>query len=509
MNKLGRRDFLKLISLLGLTPFLETGCTAEEKEFNSSETTIPNVFIIILDTLSALHIPLHGYPRNTTPKMMDFAEHSTVYHRHYSAGNFTVPGTASLLTGTYPWSHRALHHTGLMCAAYEQQNLFTLFAETHQRIAYPHNLWANLLLHQLHEDIDQYIHPESFSLIDDVAYDSFQDTDIAFRSFEELLFRDIGVPGSLFLSRANDLKVLIDKQIGLKAYSESFPRGVPSLGTYNVYYLLEQVVQGVVSSIAHFHPPFLAYLHFFPPHEPYCPSHDFIGMFEDTLRLPQKPQHFFSQGYPDNVLNRLRMEYDEYIAYADNELGQLLNSLEENGYMDNSYIILTSDHGQLFERGVHGHDTPLIYESILRVPLMISKPGQDFRQDVYTPTSSVDILPSLLQLFGRDIPSWCEGKPLPGILTSEEETIRSIFAVEAKRNPMKAPLQIGTVALIRGRYKLIHYFGYTGYANEFELYDLENDPNELEDLSQSRIQLSESMEMELREKLSAENSRFH
>lgn len=507
-NKFGRREFLKMIPLLSLVPFLGAGCSKHEFEKPSGDNATPNVFIIVFDTLAALHLPHHGYPRLTAPNMLEFAQRATVYHAHYSAGNFTVPGTASLLTGTYPWSHRALHHAGIMNTPSEQQNLFTLFAETHQRIAYPHNLWANLLLYQLGDNIDQYIDPESFSLIDDVHYDSFQDTDIAFRSFEDLLFRETSIPGSLFTSLANDLKILFDKRVGLKAYAESFPRGVPSLGTYHVYYLLEHVLQGVLSSIAQFRPPFLAYLHFFPPHEPYCPRKDFIGMFEDTWVPPRKTQHAFSQGHPDDFLNQWRMEYDEYIAYTDNAFGQFIHSLEESGHLDNSYIILTSDHGQLFERGVHGHDTRLLYEPIIRVPLMISEPGQQTCQDVYSPTSSVDIVPTLLHLFGRDIPPWVEGKPLPQIGNTEATSDRDIFAIEAKSNAMKAPLTIGTAALVRGRYKLIHYFGYPGYENESELYDLENDPDELEDLSQSRIQIANTMKADLQDKLTTVNSDF-
>lgn len=505
---IGRREFLKLVSLFSLIPFFGAERTTNDPKDYSSDNSIPNVFIIVFDTLSALHMPLSGYPRLTAPNMVEFAKRATIYHAHYSPGNFTVPGTASLLTGTYPWSHRALHHTGIMSKPYEQLNLFDLFAETHQTIAFPQNLWANLLLHQLRDDIDQYIDPASYCLIDDVIYNSFLDTDVAFRSFEDLLFREFSVSGSLFVSLANVIKGLFDERIGLRGYSESFPRGVPTLGTYNVFFLLEHVINGILSNISQFHKPFLAYLHFFPPHEPYCPHKDFMGIFNDSWIPVPKAQHVFSPGLPDDHLNRMRMEYDEYIAYTDNEFGKLINTLEESGLLDNSYIILTSDHGQLFERGVHGHDTRLLYEPIIRVPLMISEPGQQACQDVYSPTSSVDIVPTLLHLFGRDIPPWVEGKPLPQIGNTEAASDRNIFAIEAKSNAMKAPLTIGTAALLRGRYKLIHYFGYPGYENETELYDLENDPDELEELSQSRVQIANTMKADLQDKLTTVNSDF-
>ena len=64
--------------------------------------------------------------------------------------------------------------------------------------------------------------------------------------------------------------------------------------------------------------------------------------------------------------------------------------------LDDTYVIVTSDHGEMFERGIRGHVTPTLYEPVIRVPLLIAKPGQREREDVYAPTSCVDLLPTLL-----------------------------------------------------------------------------------------------------------------
>ena len=66
-----------------------------------------NVIVLVFDAWSAHDVPLYGYQRDTVPNVVRFAENATVYHNHYTAGTFTVPGTASLLTGLLPWSHRA------------------------------------------------------------------------------------------------------------------------------------------------------------------------------------------------------------------------------------------------------------------------------------------------------------------------------------------------------------------------------------------------------------------
>src|SRR5512141_2139483 len=101
-----RRDFLKLAALgpaaWYLSPLLES-----HKKPSLAVEHRPNIIVLVFDALSAHDIPLYGYQRETTPNVDRFVSHATVYHNHYTAGTFTVPGTASLLTGLLPWSPRA------------------------------------------------------------------------------------------------------------------------------------------------------------------------------------------------------------------------------------------------------------------------------------------------------------------------------------------------------------------------------------------------------------------
>ncbi len=69
--------------------------------------------------------------------------------------------------------------------------------------------------------------------------------------------------------------------------------------------------------------------------------------------------------------------YDEYIANWDDEVGRLFDYLNESGLRENSYIVITADHGELFERGELGHKTRLLYDGVVHVPLIILSPGPD------------------------------------------------------------------------------------------------------------------------------------
>ncbi len=113
------------------------------------------------------------------------------------------------------------------------------------------------------------------------------------------------------------------------------------------------------------------------------------------------------------------------------------------------------------------------------MPLVIHAPRQSIRQDISALTSNVDLLPTLASIAGVPLPDWCEGQPLPGI-NGAEVSERDVFVLEAKANPAYGPLRKASLALLRGPYKLVHYLGYKYYPDNYEFYDLANDPEELQ-----------------------------
>lgn len=513
-SRLNRRDFLKLISLLPLARVASTPAVGKAAARPPGQETMPNVLILLFDTLSAKHMSLHGYERETTPNLARFAERATVYHAHYAAGNFTTPGTASILTGTYPWSHRAFHLFGTVAKRYVERNLFSLFGSApYHRMAYTHNPLVTILLNQFDAYLDVLKKAEELFLFNENVISERVSADEFFvaLSSEMGLFHGRGgkdarpIPSSLFLSMFHRMwRAAQRKNLG-QAYAGSFPRGLPSTKGNSILFTLEQAIDWIKLQLGNSPQPFLAYFHLLPPHDPYTPRREFVGLFDDGWTPRAKAPHFFSEGHSEESLNQQRREYDEYLAYADAEFGRLYDFMARTGLLEKTYLVLTSDHGEMFERGIWAHLTETLYEPVIRVPLLISRPGQWQREDVYAPTSCVDLLPTLLHTTGRAIPDWCEGEILPTFGGKQARSDRGVFVVEAKSNPKLAPLTKGTVAMIKGQYKLIHYFGYDGYESEYELYNLANDPEEMGDLYLSKKSVAAELQSELEKKLGEVN----
>jgi len=513
-NRVSRRDFLKASAALMASAAI-AGASPILSSAGSQTSGKPNILIFVFDAMSARNLSLYGYSRKTTPNLETFAERATVYHRHYSAGNFTTAGTASMLTGLYPWTHRAFNYRGMVDRALVANNIFHLVGNEYTRRAFTQNLWADILLSQFEADIDLHLPSDSFSQFSQALIqpdDLLADRGLAYFVFQDLLNIRVDdphpYPGSLFLGSADLARALTSDRHHV---SVEYPRGLPT--NHDFSYEHPSVLEGtgrLIKSQVLRSSPSLAYFHFWSPHEPYNARKNFIGLFNDDLQLVDKPRHPLSGStYSKENVRKHRREYDEFIADLDAEFGRLLSDLDASGVLQNSYVIVTSDHGELFEREEVGHASALMYAPVTHIPLLISAPGQQTHTDVHSLTSIVDLLPTVLQMADREIPGWVEGRPLPGFgVDNIVDASRSIFPMMAKDNAAFRPIEHATFTLIKGAYELFFFTGYPGHTDAFELYNLEEDPNELNDLSKKDLTTASHMKNELLEAVHTANRNY-
>jgi len=143
--------------------------------------------------------------------------------------------------------------------------------------------------------------------------------------------------------------------------------------------------------------------------------------------------------------------------------------------------------------------------------LLIFEPGRTARVDIRANTSAVDLLPTLLHVTGGTAADWTEGDVLPPFRQSDQEMERSIFAVQAKDNGSDLALTKFTVTSIRDNYKLMYFAGYKELDGQerVELYDLDQDPGELNDLYASESTVGKLMLEEIKTKLLEINAPYH
>jgi len=505
MSKISRRDFLKLTSALSGALALSKLPSNLSLLKSGESPSRPNILIFVFDAMSAKNLSLYGYKRNTTPNFERFAKRATVYNAHYSAGSFTPPGTASLLTGLYPWTHRAINDAGLIARNLIDRNIFRLVGDQYHRLAFSQNLWPNYFFAQFQKDIDEILPAGSFSQVDYVFGEKFnKDLLTTQRAFDDFLFSQGSPPKSLVFSLIE--RISLHRTLA-HTNQGGYPNGLPTLNNYPIYFRLPDVFDGLMSTIENLKPASLAYLHLWPPHDPYNPSKQFYRTFDDGWSPIEKPVHPLGDHWSPKSMYNFRRAYDEYIASLDYEFGRLLDFLESKGVFETSYVVITSDHGEILERGERGHVSPLLYEEGIQVPLMISSPGQKSRQDIYSPTISVDIAPTLAHLAGNTIPDWREGELLP-LLGGQELSERSIFTLYALRDSAFEKLTKISIAMRKGDHKMIFYRGYYPDGDKFELYDLPNDPEELNDLYSNNSSIAKALQEELLAKLEAVNAPY-
>ena len=243
--------------------------------------------------------------------------------------------------------------------------------------------------------------------------------------------------------------------------------------------------------------PWLLSINPFDPHPPYDSPYEYYRRYDpeslpgahfqdQDLDLQEKladagiefgstPQH--PREWNDK---EMQASYYGMIEQIDHEFGRLLDYLDSSGQRENTIVIFTSDHGEAC--GDHGLILKgcRFYEGLIRVPLMISWPGH-FQSDVVSDelVELMDLTPTLYDLIGMEIPNYVQGRSLIPVLKGEADQHREFVRCEY-HGGVDGPDQTHATMYRDRRWKLICYHGKGGLC---ELYDLENDPWEHQDLS--------------------------
>jgi arylsulfatase A-like enzyme len=231
--------------------------------------------------------------------------------------------------------------------------------------------------------------------------------------------------------------------------------------------------------------PLYLQLHLLPPHQPYEPPPELDRFTDPAYRGPVTPRMSlvpYSLGgatLPPADLAQLVGLYDGNVLVADDAVGQVVAALRAAGRFERSLLVVTSDHGEAFmEHGVQGHNTTL-YDEMLHVPLLVRLPGSERppAADLDRLASSLDIVPTVLGALGLPVPPEVDGMDLLGPAPDPRRPRILFHRTSAPKG--------AAYAVRAGRFKAI---ARPAQARQ-ELYDLERDPGETEDLAFARPDL--------------------
>ena len=294
----------------------------------------PNVLFIIWDTVRAASLSLYGYNRPTTPTLERLASESVVFDRAYAIAPWTLPSHASLFTG------RAFHELSTDWLTPLDDEPVTL-AELFARKGYATGGFvANYFYCSRESGLDRGFH----------RYDVYPSPSLAQfilgSSPARVFFNSWGARGAFGFTQKPGRK----EASGVNA---EFRRWLDRLDGK----------------------PFFAFLNYFDAHAPYLPPSPWDTMFGPILPS-RDPSMREGRAFTERELQAEIDAYDGGIRSVDDHLALLLEDLERRGILDNTIVIVSSDHGEEFgEHGIFTHGNSL-FERSLHVPLLIHFPAR-------------------------------------------------------------------------------------------------------------------------------------
>lgn len=371
-----------------------------------------------------------GHSLVKTPNLDRLAAKSVNFPHTYCASPVCAPARISLFTGQYPHTHGQLINdeirpgTRMFIETLRQAGFHTgAVGKLHFVPLENKNRFDSVLLHDDMCDSDYLRHLEAI--------------DPKLAEYEPHAYPRPGTGDTVF---GNDILAGGEK-------IESINYGTSQLAAEH-FYTQWMADESIKFLEAHRSDRFFLFVSFLGPHGPFLIPEPYDTMYDpDDVELPETWQEDLS-GKPrsqlrhrhlwgvepitEQQLRKISALYYGSITLIDEHIGRILDRLQELRLDENTIIAFSADHGELL--GAHGlFYKGVMYDESLRVPLLIHDAGQTADSVSQGFVSQVDIMPTLLDLAGIDIPQWSQGRSMTGLLAGDESCGRPMIFAEIRR----------------------------------------------------------------------------
>ena len=449
------RRLSRLLQILALAGSAILACTvARGAQTAPGATPRPNIVFVLLDDVRFDDVINHPFAK--LPNFQRLVDEGASFQRMFTSAPLCSPSRAVILTGQYP------HRNGITDNSERGE-------QSHRIVTFP-KLLRDAGYHT------GFLGKWHMSATDDTARPGL-DRWVSFVGQGMYFNADLNVDGQPVKGQGYITDVLTDYAV---SFIESAPADRPFLAFVAQKASHPEIHPNRVRSFPAAPGDEKLYENDAVPHGP-----NWRAPLTGKPALARKVEHDDPRspvgGLPDAVVkDRLRM-----LSAVDRSLGRLFAVLTAKGVLDNTIFVLTSDQGFFYGEFGLAQERRLAYEPSIRIPLIVRYPKVAAAgAKPQSLASNVDIAPTLLELAGAPAPANLQGRSLVRAFADGSAKIRDEFLIEYYSDTEFMRLQgMGYHAVRTDRYKLIRYKELTGMD---ELYDLEKDPHELENLLPDR-----------------------
>ena len=471
----------------------DTGVSQKDSLSSIADKTRPNIILVTFDALTIWDMSVYGYHRPTTPFISEWAKGASLFKKVEAESNFTTSTTASLMTGKRVWTHQTYHVEGSKPVKGNSENLALVLKKNgYKTMAFVVNPFASVKTLGIANGFEiapvatKFSKPSSlfgweFGIINVLLYQLFGDK---IKIHDWIVKKDFILFRLLNAISRNVSKTEVPPEKAFKRFLEVIDDNTPE--------------------------PFFAWIHLFPPHDPYLPPEPYMGMFDSSAELrrlksqEQLTYQYFSQEMQPAV-ETLRARYNEFVRYCDKQFEDFIAQLAKRSKLKNTVIILSSDHGESFEHGYLTHGNEHLYEQVTNIPLIIKEPYHTEGRIIHELVEQIDIPPTILELANIPVPSWMEGRSLVPLMRGKRLLSRPAFSMNFEKNPSRGhQITKGTIAVWEGDYKLIHYLE----EKKSLLFNLKKDPRELNNLFDKEPEIGKHLLSLIQDNLKKANERI-